>query len=152
MKPSYFYLVYTSLSAKLMDKSALLALLEQSRRNNAHFNLTGMLLYMEGRFINKKVGRFVQILEGAEENVMLVYERILADERNHSVITISTGNYKTRCFADWSMGFEVLDETACNEIPAYFLLGPDFVDREVYNESSPLKYLKAFYQINTEPF
>ncbi|HTK17967.1 MAG TPA: BLUF domain-containing protein, partial [Mucilaginibacter sp.] len=60
---SIFYLIYISTATKLMPDEELYFLLEQSRRDNEQYDITGMLLYMQSRFLNKLEGRFMQLLE-----------------------------------------------------------------------------------------
>lgn len=46
-----YYLIYVSAATELMNNDQLLALLEQSRRNNERHRITGMLLYKSGNFM-----------------------------------------------------------------------------------------------------
>ena len=64
------YLIYMSSATQLMSNEELLELLKTCRENNEKKNLTGMLLYGEGAF--------VQVLEGEEETVEATYDIIKA--------------------------------------------------------------------------
>jgi len=140
-------LVYISKATRLMTNKDLLLLLEQSRRNNASHDITGMLLYMESPFIGKFEGRFMQALEGSEADVKLVFDRIKNDDRNRGIIVLREGSLEKRQFAGWSMGFQILKASA--EWPAY-------VDpANFFKEQSPIKsiepamiLLRSFYGQN----
>lgn len=144
---SIFYLIYISTATDLMPEQALHILLEQSRRNNEQYGITGMLLYMQSRFLNKLEGRFMQLLEGRERDVRKIYDRILQDERHHHVMLLTDGYEQKRSFADWSMGFKTIDENAANEVSGYFQLEEGFLKRAA-NAPSHLNFLRSFYQIN----
>ena len=144
-----FYLIYISTATKLMPEQELQNLLEQSRRNNEQYGITGMLLYMQSRFLNKLEGRFMQLLEGRERDVRKIYDRILQDERHHHVMLLTDGYEQKRSFADWSMGFKAIDENAASEVSGYFQLKEDFLKRAV-NKPSHLNFLRSFYQINSK--
>jgi hypothetical protein len=130
-----------------MPEQALHILLEQSRRNNEQYGITGMLLYMQSRFLAKLDGRFMQLLEGREKDVREIYNRILQDERHHHVMLLTDGYEQRRSFADWSMGFKTIDESAANEVSGYFQLEEDFLKRAA-NAPAHLNFLRSFYQIN----
>jgi hypothetical protein len=115
----FFYLIYTSKADKLMPADDLIFLLEQSSRNNLAFDITGMLLYMETRFITKLEGRFIQVLEGTEGAVQQIYSRIIADKRHNGVLLLNSGFIAKRRFPDWSMAFSSIDEKAINMIPGF---------------------------------
>jgi hypothetical protein len=48
---SMFYLLYVSSAVKLMDNDELLKLHKLSQKNNEKSEITGMLLYQEGNFM-----------------------------------------------------------------------------------------------------
>ncbi len=90
-------LLYVSNTARDTPAAELAAILEVSRRNNALLGLTGMLLYIEGGFL--------QVLEGDERAVRETYDRIRRDQR-HWDTRILLDRAEERAFAGWSMGFE----------------------------------------------
>ncbi len=95
-----YSLVYTSTATKVFSDEELLDLLATSRANNETADITGLLLYRDGRF--------VQFLEGPEQQVRDVYSRITADRRHTAVRTLVDGRPSQRTFAEWSMGYEPL--------------------------------------------
>jgi hypothetical protein len=73
-------------------------LLQRCNRNNRQRDVTGMLLY--------KDGNFMQVLEGEESAVMAVHRTIGRDSRHRGMITLLQGMTPGRQFSAWSMGFK----------------------------------------------
>ena len=96
-----YQIIYVSTAAEPIDESGLLEILSQSRANNERDQITGMLLY--------KTGRFMQAIEGIEENVSKLYEVIKKDSRHRSVDTLRSEYRPSRDFPYWTMGFQNLD-------------------------------------------
>lgn len=96
------HVVYVSKSAHTNGKSDLLKILDVSRTNNKHLNLTGMLLHVDGTFF--------QVLEGREADVNSVYTRITNDNRHSNITKIIEEAISARMFNDWTMGFADLSE------------------------------------------
>lgn len=95
-----FSLVYTSTAAETFSDEDLSDLLRTSRERNHGEQITGMLLYRNGRF--------VQFLEGEEASVRALYARIAADPRHTMVRLLVDGHPAQRTFEEWSMGYEPL--------------------------------------------
>jgi hypothetical protein len=133
-----FFLVYVSSAAPPFSGDELRALLATCRKNNAALGITGMLLY--------KDGNFMQVLEGEEEAVRGLYDRIIADHRHKGEITLQQGFTEGRQFPDWSMGFRDLDSPEERSTPGYSeflnapLTGQEFSD----NPSRAQKLLLTF--------
>lgn len=106
-----FFLVYASSAVLPFSRSDLEELLATSRENNARAGITGMLLY--------KDGNFMQVLEGDEEAVRTLYDRIALDPRHRGEITLQQGFTEERQFPDWSMGFRDLHSPETHSIPGY---------------------------------
>ena len=81
-------------------------ILATSRRRNGAVDVTGALLFSEGRF--------VQVLEGEREAVHEIFERIKLDPRHRDVQTLSAQTSDRRRFKEWSMAF-VGDNAALRE-------------------------------------
>jgi hypothetical protein len=94
-----FRLVYASRS--LLGESMLAReipqILEVSRRNNAARGVTGALLF--------STDAFVQVLEGPQEGVERIFERIQCDPRHAGVVVLEAGPAPARDFAGWSMAY-----------------------------------------------
>jgi hypothetical protein len=109
-------LTYVSQSVGLMSQQQLIELLEQARAINAEAGVTGMLLYKDGSFI--------QVLEGDEEAVRSIYERIRSDPRHANVRILYDEEIARRDFPEWAMGFHNLNGVDLTTLPGY----TDFMD------------------------
>ena len=134
-----------------MSSDDLLLILNQSRSWNEGHGLTGMLLYLEGKFLSKVEGRFMQVLEGSEWEVKEIFQKIKQDPRHHSLIILKQAPTKERNFGTWSMGFKSINLDAHQELPGRFDLNDDFLkSAELQQSNVPLNFLKSFYQVNME--
>ncbi|MGK0269314.1 MAG: hypothetical protein ACI8Y3_001936 [Paraglaciecola sp.] len=98
-----FYLIYVSSAVRLMDNVELLKLHQISQKNNKNSEITGMLLYQEGNFM--------QIIEGEEEHVLELFIKISMDKRHKDIYKIMSGPINKRNFDNWSMGFCNMNDT-----------------------------------------
>jgi hypothetical protein len=80
---------------ELADAIALI--LAASRKNNAEVGVTGALMF--------NAGCFAQVLEGPQDAVEGVFERIQQDERHGDVSLLAFEPVEKRAFENWSMGF-----------------------------------------------
>lgn len=135
-----FHLIYCSTAVQLFSEEALHALLAQSRERNASEDITGLLLYHNGGF--------VQVLEGEETTVRNVFSSILRDERHHSLITVIEEPISERAFPNWRMAFRNLsDPSSVPEGFSDFLTTP-FSGREFSeNPSRCQKLLLSFKKL-----
>ena len=92
------YLIYVSAATRLMSDEELEEILKASRINNHNNNITGILLYSEGTFM--------QLLEGPCHAIMAAYQRIEADDRHKSIIKIAQGDLHERLFDKLSLCFK----------------------------------------------
>lgn len=105
-----YSLLYVSSATHPFSASDLATLLQRARERNTSADITGMLLY--------KDGNFMQLLEGDEQAVNELYRRIATDPRHGGAITLLKGLVTERSFADWSMGFRDLTAGSA-DIPGY---------------------------------
>ena len=106
-----YYLIYVSSATEQFSRPELEALLAKSRQNNQRVNVTGLLLY--------KGGNFIQILEGEKEAVLATHARVSQDPRHRGMITMAQGNIEKRQFPDWSMGFQLLQSNEPVSLKGY---------------------------------
>ncbi|MEO3404683.1 BLUF domain-containing protein [Mucilaginibacter sp. CAU 1740] len=106
------YLVYVSTAKKTMEDADLLELLTQSRERNLQHNITGILLYSEGTFM--------QVLEGEKDDVYKIYASIERDLRHRNIIKLVTGLADKRVFPNWSMAFSSVNAETLEMIEGYF--------------------------------
>jgi hypothetical protein len=97
LEESTYHVLYRSQATQVPTEADLQTLLDWSRTYNAQQQITGLLLYSEGHF--------VQLFEGAEAVVRALYAQIQADPRHTQVVTVSEGPGPQRWFADWHMAF-----------------------------------------------
>lgn len=81
--------------------------MNQATAWNATLDITGKLLYCEGTFI--------QLLEGHERAVRLVYQSIIKDSRLIAVKKVAEGVAEKRYFDTWSMGYARVSLNEINE-------------------------------------
>ena len=91
-----YTLVYVSAATQIFTESQLESLLIDACEKNRQNDLTGVLLYDEGNFI--------QCLEGPDVQLHQVYQRILASRRHTGVICLLDEPIEQRSFPDWQMG------------------------------------------------
>jgi hypothetical protein len=134
-----YHLIYVSSAVNLFSDEQLRELLEVSRRNNEPRGVTGLLLYVDGNFI--------QALEGEKEEVLATQRRIANDPRHRGLITLLQGEIEKREFGDWSMGFHKVNKDSGAALPGY----SDFLARKVdpnEQRNATLKLLDNFKSIN----
>lgn len=97
MSESLVTFIYFSHAVQSFGDKLLMELLRESQNNNRRVNVTGMLLYHDGNFL--------QALEGRKPDVEEVFRRIAKDSRHAGIISSTMMPLPARQFADWSMGF-----------------------------------------------
>lgn len=111
LMPQLISLIYASSATKLMSQQELTELLKVTHKNNPPLKLTGLLLYNQGNFI--------QALEGPEETVLQVYQKIQKDPRHHNIILLGKQSIEKRQFPNWAMGFRNLEELSPEDQAAF---------------------------------
>jgi len=91
-------LLYVSNTVDELGLGDLDQVLTASRRNNAMMGITGLLLFIDGGFL--------QMLEGEERAVRELYTRITSDPRHRNARLMLDREVPCRAFPEWSMGFE----------------------------------------------
>ena len=93
-------LLYVSTTKRDFPEPDLQAILAVSRKNNPSLGVTGLLLYIDGGFL--------QVLEGDREVIRVLYDKIAQDTRhwNAKILLEEQGE---RNFGQWSMGFKELN-------------------------------------------
>ncbi|MFT6128148.1 MAG: hypothetical protein ACJAVA_002647 [Flavobacteriaceae bacterium] len=102
-------IIYTSQAAEQFSKRDLLDLLHESRAFNTIDNVTGILMY--------RTGNFLQVLEGESEAVGNLLTRILRDPRHNDIKIIKDSAADRRLFSTWAMGCADFDEPELSLIP-----------------------------------
>lgn len=105
---SLISLIYASLSTEHFHEHEIPDLLHQIRLLNAKQEITGMLLYISGSFL--------QVLEGQPEMVDAVFSKILTDKRNTENRAIARDSIPERAFEGWTMMHKTLDPVEAGEL------------------------------------
>ncbi|MEW4449349.1 BLUF domain-containing protein [Qipengyuania sp. JC766] len=82
-------------TAEALEEANVDAILQSAMRRNAHVGITGFLLY-NGR-------NFLQVLEGASEDLNALMRRIGSDPRHSGIVKIDDARVEDRTFPDWAM-------------------------------------------------
>ncbi len=140
-----YHLVYTSHATKPLTEADLISLLKEARVFNLDHGITGMLLYIQGKFI--------QVLEGRKPEVISLFDRIAIDSRHTRVTVIVEGDSASRIFKDWSMGFRRLTDDQAVELSGFKDIDEFFAKKNIQEKSSLLLiFLKLFYDKNMVEF
>lgn len=135
-----FYLIYSSKAVPQISENELRDIISAAERNNRENNITGLLIFYNGTFI--------QMLEGDESAVMETFDKIEEDERHTAVLKLFSGNEEKRHFPDWKMALRVVDEATFNKIDAYETLeeGDRFLN-QINDDHIGLRMLRYFYDM-----
>jgi hypothetical protein len=104
-------LVYSSTAVRDVDDAMLKEILNTAREKNSQSNITGMLLYRDGTFL--------QALEGEPDAVDALYARIARDSRHTNITVIHRGQIYARSFTQWAMGFNTISDEDLKRLPGY---------------------------------
>jgi len=92
-----FRLVYSSEATPDLKIEDLQSMLAQARINNQALGITGVLVFVEGVFL--------QILEGEHDKVIELTGKIERDPRHHSVKVFHSQDVGERAFTSWNMAY-----------------------------------------------
>jgi hypothetical protein len=88
-------LLYVSESSRALLPHQIRTIKRVSMRNNAALEVTGLLLY--------RAGRFMQLLEGPELFVATIFGRISRDPRHNYITKLCHDYVDQRTFGEWNM-------------------------------------------------
>ncbi len=97
--PKLIHAIYASSDIPGTAEHEILKFVSQARTANREHDVSGMMLYIGGSFL--------QLLEGEPANVNTVCGKIFRDKREMRVILRE--NIAEREFPDWTMGFEAVE-------------------------------------------
>ena len=99
---------YVSRSKEPMSAADLLALLYECRTYNRRRQVTGLLLYANGTFL--------QTIEGEEDVVDALLESICKDERHAEIQMLQRKEIPERQYSEWSMGFDEISDESLRDV------------------------------------
>lgn len=95
--PPLFFLIYASRATRPMNSEEFSTFRRKAVAANRAHGITGCLLYEDGHYL--------QMLEGREEVVLSVLERIRHDNRHRDIEIVMRAATRHRVFKDWGMVF-----------------------------------------------
>ncbi|MDP9079433.1 MAG: BLUF domain-containing protein [Bacteroidota bacterium] len=131
-------LAYVSSAVRLMNGEELLEILKTARKNNSERDVTGVLLYSEGTFI--------QAIEGEGDDVDSIFTAIELDARHKNIIKLIDNTIEKRFFPDWTMGFANIDMDRAREITGFLSSTGDLVNSD--NKNTLATVLRTFIATN----
>jgi hypothetical protein len=135
-----YQFVYVSSAVSPFTDELLNALLDVSRRRNSACNVTGLLLYANGNFI--------QLLEGEHVDVLATRARIEADQRHRGMVVLLEGPCAQRDFADWSMAFRKVDGPEAEKLLGFSTFFAQKADPAA-QRSAAVRMLEFFKELNS---
>ncbi len=99
--------IYTSQATSPMSENEIIEMLKQAQKNNNEHGITGVLIFF--------LGRFVQYIEGEDQEVAQLVQNIQNDIRNTQLVILEDSQVDTRNFPDWSMGYQLYTEIQIKE-------------------------------------
>ena len=134
-------MVYIS-SAKLsLTESEIIKIVEDAQINNEKSDVTGLLLF------NK--GNFMQLVEGQALTVEALYEKILQDNRHTEVKLLLKESITHRNFSNWTMGFRNIEKLKKINPDIRNLFLEEELNFSIYqnNPYGALQFLETFKRI-----
>ncbi len=92
---------YISRASESLSEADIIALLKLSTLTNNQNGITGILIH--------SCGNFLQVLEGQEDALIAVYEKIKVDERHDTVFEIYNCSSEYHVFNNYNARFSLLD-------------------------------------------
>ncbi len=136
-----YQLIYQSKATKNLTDANLVQLLDKARAFNTQYQISGILLYGHGTFL--------QMLEGDDDVVRaLYYLRIASDPLHTNLRVLREGTAPQRLFDRWAMAFRPLDISLFTEVIGY--VNPDIESEYGRNLLSPLVTMEAFEVLSLE--
>ena len=74
-----------------------------NKRNNIELNISGILVYNNGNFL--------QILEGDEQKIINLFKKIRVDKRHSHIIELISSHKSERIFDDYEIGFILVNDS-----------------------------------------
>jgi len=98
------FLIYLSKANTYISTREINKILLNAKEFNARHNITGILLFHNGSFL--------QVLEGKEASLDKLYAKIKKDPRHTCDQYPLVGQVEERIFGAWSMGFSQIDDVS----------------------------------------
>lgn len=119
------YIAYVSRQSYILTDEDISDLLTSCRTKNTRNEISGMLIYFDGTF--------VQFLEGPEDKLNPLYSKILDDKRHQEIILLLDGHAQERQFEEWSMAYKKLSTPEATKIVGQ----KDFKKEDLFKGKDP---------------
>ena len=107
-----YTLCYLSSAKKPLSNTDIEHLFSVNKRNNTELNISGVLIY--------NYGNFLQILEGDKQKIDTLYLKIRQDSRHHNIIELLKTSIEERLFNDYDSGVIIVENSkALNKLKKY---------------------------------
>lgn len=115
------HLIYVSNRLQNCTDTEIEKILDSCKRNNANYDITGVLLYSNTKF--------VQYLEGEYKEIMSLYDKIKGDNRHSNAVLLTSAPIQQRSFPSWQMGAKSFDTMSID-----FKTSVSETDRKIFEE------------------
>jgi hypothetical protein len=127
-------IIYISSSQEYLNGEKIEMLLGQSRKYNLENKISGILIYIEGDFL--------QVIEGPKFAILDLFESIKKDSRHKRIMTIVNTEIKKRSFPKWNMGFCAMDYKELKEIKGYENLSTETLSK--FSDKTAHAFITSF--------
>ncbi len=124
----YYSVIYRSTAESHFSQKDIDYMLLKAKQHNKKQGITGCIIYSNNQFI--------QIIEGAKEAILNLYDSIKADNRHFDVTTLIETPSKDMLWDDWSMAFYNFSGTAEQNNYSRMLLETYFENANLKSKSS----------------
>jgi len=111
------FVSYMSNQSQVLTNQDIESMLFQIREKNKRLAITGILLLIQGKF--------VQYIEGKSTEIDEVYDSIKKDSRHNELILLDSGKLDSRQFNDWSMAYKKVGDQEIKDILGHSSLNLD---------------------------
>jgi hypothetical protein len=134
-------LVYASSASRQVDEQDLMQLITAARKHNEANQITGLLLY--------KDGNFMQAIEGPDDAVEKLFDHVRRDGRHHGVLQLLKEHIEERRFPKWSMALQHVDKLSPEHRALIDPFLKDSLTAESYktNPTAAIKLLLTFRDV-----
>ena len=107
----FIQLIYTSTATRDFSDEELADILTSAVRNNHLHDVTGLLLFTKGTFM--------QVIEGEPEVIDALIKTIKADPRHRDIEEHVRTPIREREFSQWHMGYRAISKNDATTLPNY---------------------------------
>jgi hypothetical protein len=136
-------LVYTSSRRLSCSDEEISKILAACKRNNPGKSITGVLIHSDKRFI--------QYLEGYEDQLKDIFEKISLDERHGGVNIRDFSPISERLFPSWHMGYKSisLQDVEFNSTISENdkMIFKKLIEGKGFNEDHGIRVLQTFFEL-----